>query len=209
MNRLKTKKKDHLHWETLYRQGTPPWETGRPSPELIRLVEQRVLRPCSALEIGCGTGANAIYLSQHGFDVTAVDASPLALERARLRCEQAGGLVHFVLADIYDFASKAGRFDLVLDVGFYHFARRGQLPRFLDTLWWVTRPGSSYLTLAGATDEPAVEGGPPQVSEEEIRGELGRLFEFVHLHSVRLESPLRADGFPGWSCLLRRPAVAE
>jgi SAM-dependent methyltransferase len=208
MSRLKTKKQNVPDWDALYRQGTPPWETGRPSPELMHLVQERVLRPCSTLELGCGTGANAIYLSQKRFEVTALDASPLALERARLRCEQDGGLVRFVLADIYDFAKKAERFDLVLDVGFYHFARRKQLARFLDMLWWVTRPGSYYLTLAGAAGEPVVEGGPPQVSEEEIRSELGRLFEFVHLRPMRWESPLRAEGFLGWSCLLRRPAVA-
>ena len=50
------------------------------------------------LEIGCGTGANAIYLARQRFEVTAVDASPLAIERARLRCEQQNGLVRFVLA---------------------------------------------------------------------------------------------------------------
>ena len=208
MGRLKSKKHDAAYWESLYRQGMPPWDTGRPSPELMRLVSEQTIRPCSTLEIGCGTGANAIYLSQNRFDVTAVDASPLALERARLRCEQEGGLVRFVLADIYDFAKNGGRFDLVLDAGFYHFARRTRLARFLDMLWWVTRPGSYYLALAGATEEPAVEGGPPQVSEKQIRAELGRLFEFVHLHSTRLESPLRPDGFPGWSCLMRRPVIA-
>jgi SAM-dependent methyltransferase len=173
----------------------------------MRLVGERTLRPCSTLEVGCGTGANAIYLSRQRFEVTAVDSSPLALERARLRCEQEGGLVRFVLADIYDFAKNAERFDLVLDVGFYHFARRRQLAQFLDLLWWVTRPGSYYLTLAGATGEAAVEGGPPQVSEEEIRSELGRLFQFVHVRPMRFESPLRGEGFLGWSCLLRRPQL--
>jgi SAM-dependent methyltransferase len=208
MTRLKTKKQDVAYWESLYRQGMPPWETGRPSAELMRLVGERTVRPCSTLEIGCGTGANAIYLAQRRFEVTAVDASPLALERARLRCEQEGGLVRFVLADIYEFAQNAERFDLVVDVGFYHFARRRHLSRFLDMLWWVTRPGSCYLTLAGATGEPALDNGPPQVSEDEIRSELGRLFEFVHLYPTRLESSSRAEGFPGWSCLLRRPEVA-
>lgn len=193
-------------WEAMYRRGTPPWDTGRPCSELVRIVTERTLRPCSVLEIGCGTGANAIYLSRQRFEVTAVDASPLALERARLRCEQQSGLVRFVLADVFDFARHAGRFDLIFDAGFYHFIRQTQLEKFLDLLWWVTQPGSHYLTFAGAAGETA-EGGPPQVSEEEIRSELGRLFEIVHLRPCRLESPQRAEGYAGWSCLMRRPRL--
>jgi SAM-dependent methyltransferase len=206
MSRLRTKKRELLDWEAMYRRGTPPWETGLPAQELMRIVAEQALRPGAALELGCGTGANAIYLSQNRFDVTAVDASPLALERARLRCEEAGGLVHFVLADVYDFAKNAGRFDLVFDVGLYHYARGAQLEQFLDMLWWVTHPGSYYLTLAGAVGGPPEDGDPPQVSEEAIRSELGRLFEFVHLRPIRFESPLCEEGFPGWSCLMRRPA---
>jgi len=103
MSRLRTKKRELLDWEAMYRRGTPPWETGLPAQELMRIVAEQALRPGAALELGCGTGANAIYLSQNRFDVTAVDASPLALERARLRCEEAGGLVHFVLGQTLGF----------------------------------------------------------------------------------------------------------
>jgi len=194
-------------WEALYRRGTPPWDTGRPNAELVRIVSDRTIRPCSVLEIGCGTGANAIYLSRQRFEVTAVDASPLAIERARLRCEQQSGLVRFVLADVFDFARHAGRFDLIFDAGFYHFIRRTHLEKFLDLLWWVTQPGSYYLTLAGAAGE-AAEGGPPQVSEEEIRSELGRLFEIVHLRPFCFEGAQRPEGFAGWSCLMRRPVLS-
>jgi methyl halide transferase len=196
-----------LDWDAMYRAGTPPWDTGRPSPELVALLDSRLLSPCTALELGCGSGANAVHLARRRFEVTAVDGSPLALERARLRAEQSGALVRFVLADVFDFGRSAGRFDFVYDVGFYHFVRQSELGRFLDLLWWVTKPGSYYLTLAGAAGEQA-EGGPPQVAEEEIREELGRLFEIVQLRPCRLESPNRPEGYAAWFCLMQRPLVA-
>ena len=195
-------------WDEMYRLGTPPWDTGRPSPELVRAAEEGLVSPCPTLEIGCGTGANAVYLSRKRFDITAIDSSALAIERARLRCEQAGALVRFVLADIFEFAKKGSRFDFVFDAGFYHFIRQADLERFLDTLWWVTQPGSHYLTIAGAPGETA-EGGPPQVSEEEIRAELGRLFEIIYLRPCRLESPIREEGYRGWACLMRRPMMGK
>jgi cyclopropane fatty-acyl-phospholipid synthase-like methyltransferase len=159
------------------------------------------------LELGCGTGADAVFLAQRGFEVTAVDFSPTAIERARTRAEQSGAVLRIVLDDVFEFAEHCGPIDLIYDCGFYDYVRRTQLARFLDLLWRLTRPGSLYFTLAGSADETA-EGGPPRVSEEEIRLELGRLFDFVHLRPFRFESRLRKEGFLGWSCLMRRPAVA-
>jgi SAM-dependent methyltransferase len=197
-----------LDWDAVYRESTPPWETGRPAQELVRVVNEGILKPASTLELGCGTGANAIYLARRGFEVTTVDSSPTAIERARTRVEQTGALLRIVLADVFEFAETAGSFDLVLDAGFYHFARQVDLTRLLDLLWRVTHPGSLYFTLAGATGESA-EGGPPQVSEEQIRGELGRLFECVELRPFRFESPHRKEGYLGWSCLMRRPVLGK
>jgi len=193
-------------WDTIYRQGTPPWETGIPSGELVNLVEERVIVPGRVLELGCGTGADAIYLARQGFEVTAVDSSPLALERARVRAEREDVLARFVLDDVFEFAPTAGDFDLVYDAGFYHFIRRTDLSSLLDLLWRVTSPGSYYLTLAGSTRERST-GGPPQVSKEQIRDELGRLLDVVQLRSFRFESLHRKRGYLGWSCLMQRPTI--
>jgi SAM-dependent methyltransferase len=175
-----------------------------PAGELLRVLDEGVVPVGSALELGCGTGADAIHLVRCGFDVTAVDSSPTAIERARVRAEQEDLLPRFVLGDVFEFAPTAGQFDLVYDAGFYHFIRRDDLDRYLDVLWRVTHPGSYYLALAGAPGA-TTEGAPPQVGKRQIYLELGRLFELVHLRPCRLESPYRRDGFPAWSCLMRRP----
>ncbi len=196
-----------IDWDVMYREGTPPWETGRPAGELIRVLDEGLVHPCPALEPGCGTGADAVYLAKRGFEVTAVDSAPTALERARTRAHLEGAAVRFVLGDVFDFIETAEAFDFVYDAGFYHYIRQAELPRYLDLLWRVTRPGSLFLALAGSADEEA-EGGPPQVSQDDIRLELGRLLEFVHLRPCRMESPDREEGYLGWSCLMRRPQAA-
>ena len=193
-------------WNAVYREGTPPWDTGVPHAELAHVLDEYRLRPQTVLEIGCGTGADAILLARRRFEVTAVDCSPIALERARLRAEQQDALIHFVLADIFEFALSAVQFDLVYDSGVYHAIRQVNLERYLDMLWRVTRPGSYYLCLAGAPDKTA-DNGPPQVTKDEIHSELGRLFVFVHLRPTRLENSTRKEGHPGWSCLMQRPMV--
>jgi len=195
-------------WDAMYRLGTPPWESGIPSGELIRVLDEGVVTPGTALELGCGTGADALCLARRGFEVTAVDSSPTALERARVRAHREDILVHFVLDDVFEFARTAGQFDLVYDAGFYHSIRRVDLDRLLDLLWRVTHPGSYYLALVGSSRERAA-GGPPRVSKRQICDELGRLFDFMHLRPFRFESPRRQNGYLGWSCLMRRPELPE
>jgi methyl halide transferase len=192
-------------WDAMYREATPPWETGRPASELVRLVEQGALRPATVLEVGCGSGSDAVFLASRGFEVTAVDWSPTAIERARTRAGRAGVPIRFLLDDVFEFVQTTEEsFDFVYDAGFYHFVRQRELQRYLDLLWRVTRPGTLYLVLAGSVGEQA-EGGPPQVSEEDLRCELGRLFELVSLRSFCFDSPRRREGYLGWSCLMRRP----
>lgn len=67
-------------WDERYRTKARLW-SGKPNPQLVR--EAGGLRPGKALELGCGEGADAIWLAQQGWSVTAVDVSAVALERAR------------------------------------------------------------------------------------------------------------------------------
>src|SRR5208283_3092991 len=169
----------HWDWDAIYREGTPVWEMGEPSAELIRFLDEKRIGRGSALDIGCGTGADAIYMVQRGLEVTAVDSSPTAIERARVRAEQEDALPRFVLADFFEFAHTAGTFDFAYDAGFYHYARQIELDRYLDALWRVTRPGSYFMTLAAAghpvpgVSEP-IEGSPPPVTQRQLYNELGR-----------------------------------
>lgn len=201
----KSRQSEAPDWDALYRLGSPSWEKSGPAEELVRIISQeRLIEPCTTLELGCGSGADAVCLAQHRFEVTAVDCSPLALERAHLRAEQAGAPVRFVLDDVFEFARDEGPFDLVYDAGFYHSVREYDLDKLLDMLWRVTQPGSLYLALVGAAGERA-KGGPPQVAKDDIRDELGRLFDFVHMREFRFQSVNRPEGYRGWSCLMRRP----
>ena len=77
-------------WNNRYQQADTPWDSGVPSAQLVAALDGGLVAPCRALELGCGTGTNAIYLAQRGFDVTAVDAAPLAIETADIMPTLAG-----------------------------------------------------------------------------------------------------------------------
>jgi SAM-dependent methyltransferase len=196
---------DAEHWDQRYAAGDSPWETGQPSSELVRVVAEQRLAPCRALELGCGTGASAIWLAQQGFDVTAVDISPRALDRARQRAAREGAAVTFLEADVlHPPAGLAGPFDFFFDRGCYHVVRRVSAALYLATLLRLTVVGSVGLVLAGNAREP-LQPGPPVVTEEEIRAELGKDFAVMWLREFRFD---QVEGIPirplGWSCGLRR-----
>ena len=195
---------DLTRWDERYAKGDTPWETGQPSSELQRVVGEIPIRPCRALELGCGTGANAVWLAQQGFDVTALDLSTRAVERALRRADEAGVPVRFLVADVLNPPPElVGPFDFFFDRGCYHVVRRDNLAAYRETLRRLTGPGALGLVLAGNAREPH-EPGPPVVSEEQIRSELGSLFDIVHLREFRFDQ-VEAVGvrFLGWSCLLR------
>jgi SAM-dependent methyltransferase len=190
-------------WQGKYLSGDTPWDSGVPSRELQRVLSERQLSPCRALELGCGTGTNAVFLAELGFNVTAVDCAPLALARARSKATAAGVAVEWHEADVQHFGAGLVPFDFVFDRGCYHCCRRVDLPGYLATLRNTTHPGSSYLSLAGNANEQT-EQGPPRVTEHEIRHELGGLFDVQLLRAFRFQEPGGRVGPLGWSCLMVR-----
>jgi SAM-dependent methyltransferase len=196
---------DPARWNERYEKGDTPWETGQPSSELLRLVAEVPIDPCRALELGCGTGASAVWLARQGFGVTALDLSPRAIERARRRADQAGVGIRFLVADVLSPPPElTGPFDFFFDRGCYHVVRREDVAAYRETLRRLTRPGALGLVLAGNAREPH-DPGPPVVTEEQIRAELGSLFDIVRLNEFRFDQ-VEGDGtrILGWSCLARR-----
>jgi 2-polyprenyl-3-methyl-5-hydroxy-6-metoxy-1,4-benzoquinol methylase len=195
---------EQQRWNDRYQSGDTPWDTGTPSTELIRTIKEEGIRPCRALELGCGTGTNSIWLAQQGFEVTAVDISPLALEQARLKANSAGVRIHFLEADVLNPPHLGEPYPFFFDRGCYHVVRRIDVDKFLPTLEHICQPGTIGLVLTGNAKEKH-EPGPPVVSEQEIRQELGRLFEIVRLREFRFDQVERVGvRFLGWSCLVKR-----
>ncbi|MCI0358203.1 MAG: class I SAM-dependent methyltransferase [Planctomycetaceae bacterium] len=193
-------------WSMHYQSGVPPWETGQPSSELRRVIAEEKIQPCRIIELGCGSGINAVWLAQQGFDVTALDVTPLAIEKAQKRAQAAGVAVKFVLADVLDLRESFEPFPFFFDRGCYHAVRDLNVQGYLRTLAQVTAPGSLGLILTGNAREPSPPGqGPPVVSDEQLHSELEPLLKIVRLREFRFDTNEEMGASPlAWSCLLRR-----
>jgi len=185
-----------------YAQGQTPWDSGKPSEELLRVLDAGKLTGSSVLEFGCGTGTNAIALAQREYKVTATDIVAQAIDIARKKAQTAGVAVDFRVADTLK--DDLGRpYDVLFDRGVYHCLRTVSLQQFQAFLKRSTSVGSWWLSLAGNAKEET-DPGPPVVSEEEIRAELGPLFDIAELREFRFTT--NDEGFRplGWSILMRR-----
>ena len=195
---------EHADWNDSYRDGNLPWDTGVPSAELQSVLEQHNVQPCRALEIGCGTGTNSVWLAQQGFDVTGVDVAPLAVERAKQRAKAAGVAAQFAVADVLQLPDLAGPFAFFFDRGCYHAVRRSAPQDYAPAVARQLTTGARGLILAGNAREPNTPG-PPVVTEQELRDELGLAFDIIDLHEFRFaEAPGVPARFLGWSCLVEK-----
>lgn len=196
--------KEHPDWNDSYRDGNLPWDTGRPSSELQRVLAQHAIQPCRALELGCGTGTNCVWLAQQGFKVTGVDVAPLAVELAEKRARAAGVQVHFEVGDVLQLPEIGALFSFFFDRGCYHAIRRSAPQQYAPAVARQMASGGHGLILAGNAREPHVPG-PPVVTEEQIREELGLAFEILDLQEFRFdEAPGVPASFLGWSCLVEK-----
>lgn len=141
------------YWNARYSESSQIW-SGKPNVELVDEVEG--LTPGSALDLGCGEGADAIWLAQQGWEVTGVDVSSVALSRAAQHAEDAG------VADRIDWQQHElgksfpeGTFDLV-SAQFLHSL--AELPRetILRAAAESVAPGG-ILLIEGHLGFPDVE----------------------------------------------------
>jgi len=205
MNEYKT------DWEQLYRDEFTPWDTGQPDSHLIRAVTESPIKPCTVLDIGCGTGENSIWLSLHGFKVTAVDISETAIQIARAK--QGAERCKFLTMDFLKAPVVRENFGFVFDMGCFHvFHEEEQREQFAEKVSESLLDDGLWLSISGSCDGP--EYGPPRRSAIEITKAVEPHFEILYLNATELDEltreELEALGLPtgttpkAWECMMRK-----
>lgn len=167
----------------------PPWDTGVTPPELDRFVESHP--PGRALDLGCGTGTNVVYLARHGWEAVGVDFAGRAIAKARRRARDAGVSSTFLVGDATRLA-VTGRFDLALDIGCLHSIAVSGRAGYMAGLARVVRSGGTFLLYAFAP------GGPTfGLTVDDVRTTFADAFDVVGVEEGK--------GRPSaWYTLVRR-----
>ena len=194
----------HPSWNDSYASGQLPWDTGQPEPLLVEFINAGGIKPARTLEIGAGTGTNAIWLAERGFDVLGIDVSPLAVERAHTKLKGRPLGCRFDTLDFLTASPPDGPFQFVFDRGCFHvFDEPGERQRFASQVAAVLEPGGLWLSLIGSTEGAPREVGPPRRSAGEVALAIEPALEIVELRSASFREDAKA-----WFCLSRKRTIA-
>lgn len=159
-------------FRVFYRLGFTPWDGHPLATSLRELVEgETALPPGTALDIGCGTGDNAVYLAERGWDVTGVDYVAKAIEKARAKAAErdasAPGSVRFDQADATRLTGQGigADFTLIVDSGCLHGMSADDRDAYVGEVTAIAAPDARLLIVAFVPD---ASFGVPGIDPTEV-----------------------------------------
>src|SRR5215472_6728162 len=194
-------------WDERYR-GQPALWSGNPNPYLVG--ETTELPPGAALDAGCGEGADAIWLAERGWHVTAVDFSGVALDRAAAHASQRGegiaARIVFAKEDLTAWVPAAERYDLV-SAQYLHLPSAIRTPLF-GRLAAAVAPGGTLLLVGHHPSDLHTTIRRPQDPDRFFSGEdAASALEARHWHIVTNAVPERTATDPEGRAVTIRDTV--
>lgn len=181
-----------------------PWAHSNPDFNLIETIHEWKIAPCKTLEIGCGTGTDAIWLAEENFEVTGIDVSPIAIEFALANAKKVGADCHFRVKDFFSESLGNAPFDLIFDRGYFHsFNSEKKRTKIARRIAKNLVEGGFWLSLNGSCDTAPRETGPPMRSAKNIIDAAEPYFEILLLKTsvfgTEQENPAK-----NWVCLMKK-----
>lgn len=188
-------------------QGKPPWDIGKPQPPFVKVAEQVT---GSVLDVGCGTGDNALFFAERGHKVTGIDFLEWPIELARQKARQRGLVANFLVMDALRLDELPEVFDSAIDSGLFHVFSDEDRARYVAGLASVLKPGGRLLLLCFSDKEPPGDG-PRRISQQDIYDAFAGPWQVESIEEARFETWPDLEGLsfsPGgpyaWFCIIRR-----
>ncbi len=208
-------------WDGFYedRAKPCPFFVNAPDESLAHWVEEGLIRPGNAIDLGCGGGRNAIFLARRGFAAEGVDYSRKAIAWAEERVKDAGVDVQLRCQSVFALDCAPGSFDLVYDSGCFHHLPPHRRRSYVELVTKALKPGGWFgLTCfrpeggSGFDDLEVYErrslGGGLGYAEERLRAIWSHGLEVRDLRQMRQADV--ASGLFGvdflWVMLARKAA---
>jgi SAM-dependent methyltransferase len=196
-------------FDSAYRSGRPPWDIGRRQPAVARLERAGEIAH-RVLDVGCGTGDNAVYLARRGHDVLGIDSAPFAIERAQAKSIAGRWLTgpRFAVHDALDLVTLGETFGTVIDCGLFHALSDEERRPYVEGLGAVLEEGGRFFMLCFSEHEP--DGwGPRRIRTDEIADTFRRDdgFEVEAIQDTRFETRDRHRGARAYLVKVKRIVV--
>lgn len=174
----------------------PPWEIDRPQAEVVALADRGLIQG-RVLDLGCGTGENALHLAALGAKVVGVDGARAAIAAAQRKSTGRGVHAEFLVHDALSVSALGASFDAVLDSGFFHTLDDDARRIYREEMAGVMVPGAALFILCFSEREPDW-GGPRRVTEADLRRVFDRPFFVESIEPARYELNGERGGAEAW-----------
>jgi SAM-dependent methyltransferase len=195
-------------WDASYHDGPAPWDIGRPQQAIARWAAKGGFAG-AVLDVGCGTGENALLVASLGLQVLGVDVAETALAIAREKARDREIQAEFAVADAFHLERLGRTFETVLDCGLFHTCDCDERPgdersRYVASLASVTRHDGTLYVLCFSDDGP--DTGPHPVSQEDLRAAFspGNGWNVAAIEADRIETRFHDHGAPAWFATIKR-----
>lgn len=160
----------------------------------------------AVLDVGCGTGENALHIASLGLHVLGVDVAETALSIAREKAAVRGLDAEFAVADALHLDRLDRVFDTVLDCGLFHSFDSDERGDYVASLASVTSRGANVYVLCFSDVGPADGWGPHPVSEEELKMAFKRTagWTVAYISADLIQTTFNAHGAPAWLAKIER-----
>ncbi len=210
-------------WDPFYgnRDRSVPFFKNAPDENLVSYYERNLIQPGKALDLGCGSGRNSIFLAKQGFEVVGYDISGVAIQWAKDRAEESKLNIQFEHESVFDIVALE-QFDFVYDSGCLHHLLPHRRIQYLEMIYRSLKPEGLFGIVCfrpgfGDQGGPATEmsdwdvyeegtmNGGLAFSEERIRSILEPYFECVDFRAMVEQNDEDVFGLPFlWGSLWKK-----
>ena len=202
--RARRRPRDSEAWNGIYSEAQLPWDSGVVDVHLAGVLARHGIEPGKALEIGCGTGTNILWLAKHGFKMTGLDIAQKAIAKAEAKVAAAGVKCRLFVGDFLVDEVPGAPYRFVYDRGVFHvFGTRGKRSRFASRVAQLLGPRGIWHSIIGSTDGPPRQSGPPRVSAADVTAAVEPHFEILELRSTGFDPEGHRD-VRAWVLVARR-----
>ncbi len=203
-------KNNRFHMDDIYKNvplAEIPWNIETPPQLLVELIDNGTIKPCKAIDLGCGAGNYAIYLASRGFDATGVDFSAEAINIAKQNAKKKNVQCAFYVVDIVnELTDLKQTWDFAYDWGVLHHIFPQYRPKYVRNVHRILNPNAKYLSLCFSEKDTAFEGSGKYrktptgsllyfSSEDELRELFSPYFKILDLRTVEIAGKFENHSF--------------
>ena len=188
-------------WERHYNEKDLRWDLDEVAPPFVHLWEGRDIPPCRAIVPGCGAGHEVMFLSEKGFEVTAVDYTDGAIKLIKSAFEENNYSGEVLQQDFFELDCNYNeKFELMLEHTFFCAINPNMRQEYVETAKRILKPGGYLIGLFYETNE---DGGPPfNTHKEDIEKYFSSSFKIESLSKTPHSAKQRLE--KEWLAVLKK-----